>query len=74
MNPKFKFHFLVTAILFGNSSESFPYSSDDCNLNKKELIETAQKQFPNEAVLEIESTTRYSPKILRLLLKPTNDD
>lgn len=65
MNPKLKFHFLVTVILFGNLPESFAYSSNKRNPTNMELIDFAQKQFQDELVLDIESTTQYSSNILK---------
>jgi len=70
MNPKFRFHFLVTAILLGNSYRSFGYSSNEQNPNRAEIFDFAQKQFEDNVVLEIESTTQYSSNILKSLLKP----
>lgn len=74
MNPKLKFHFLVTVILFGNLPDSFAYSSNKRNPTNMELIDFAQKQFQDELVLDIESTTRYPTYLLKSLLKPINEE
>ncbi len=39
-----------------------------------ELIDFAQKQFQDELVLDIESTTRYPTYLLKSLLKPINEE
>ena len=74
MNPKLKFHFLVTVVLLSKLSVSFGYSSNESNPDKKELFEIAQKQFPTEVVLKTEDPIPFSLNTLRLILTPISDD